>query len=745
MSHRFNFLHPTSFLLSIILSLFFTSLNSKEPNDQTFLTTEENGALQKSINSQLINTDDDDFSTQLDLIRNAVSTPNSKCFISYAWEQDKQHSHHTFAKKLCDDLKKAGLSTNIDVNDLLPGEIIEDYIKKIDLDDYFVIVLLTPTYKKKQEILNSWIFKEVSLITNRFQRNQKNKLENASFFYIPLLIEGAINDSLPDCLNILDSERLYIDFQEGTYSDNFLRMLRQKLLHPQKLLPRQWISIVGNLLDFSVPQFKKIFFIESKGNEQEATYLTQLWKILNPKQTDSVGGQSCALTGMGGIGKTQLALAYANEAKRFFAYDVIHWVYSERLESIHQSYVDLLVSLKSNFPENQLSTFDIRQLVNELRTQLARKSTKWLLIYDNVPAFTDIAGLLPSCDGHILITSRSQTGWDQQQVNLEVFTEEEAIHYLLQKMGLRDSASHEQRSLALALVRELGFLPLALSHAASYMEVNRLGGDFKAYLSKLQTSAAKLFLYHPNKKLKDLSQLYAHSITETERKKYYEEIRSYVDKTQEYPFSVGLTWNVTKEMLSPLSQYIFSHLSYCDPDKISLDELKFLVFPENDHLFIDSELFTESICELSNYSLISYNRDTGIASMHRLLQKAELYFAINASSTTNSLNTTKILENLIYSWLKFIEDEEKNLKSKTKEELSQSYSHLSSLIAHITNVEKHLENTKQSCIKNTEYDVEINGLFLEGLKQKRLTVLRKISSRLEKLYENQIIDKNIDL
>lgn len=239
-----------------------------------------------------------------------------------------------------------------------------------------------------------------------------------------------------------------------------------------------------------------------------------------------------------------------------------------------------------------------------------------------------------------------------------------------------------------------------------------MGGDFRAYLAKFQTSAAKLFLHHPNKKLKELSQALVACTEETKRRECFDAIRSYVEETQEYPFSVGLTWSISKEMLSPLTKHIFSYLCHCDPNSIFLDTLKFLVSPSGCSSVIDPDEFNESICELANYSLISYNRDSETVSMHRLVQQVELCIPdiSNASPIT-------ILENIAYAWLEFWDNEYCTFNTKSPDARMVFYNSMLSLIIHINRISLLLEELTQNdneIIKENAYILKTNFKVLRS-------------------------------
>jgi hypothetical protein len=107
--------------------------------------------------------------------------------------------------------------------------------------------------------------------------------------------------------------------------------------------------------------------------------------------------------------------------------------------------------------------------VQLVRNQLSGGDKKWLLLCDNADTTEpgDLRRLLPSGPhGRILITSRNPH-WRQQGpvLRLDVFTLQEAAAFWRERLGQEESGEAGGRR---ALAEELGYLPLALEHAAAY-------------------------------------------------------------------------------------------------------------------------------------------------------------------------------------------------------------------------------------------------------------------------------------
>jgi hypothetical protein len=184
-----------------------------------------------------------------------------------------------------------------------------------------------------------------------------------------------------------------------------------------------------------------------------------------------------ALQGMGGVGKTQLALEYAH---RFAGeYDLAWWIPAEQPGLIGEHLVALaqkihLVPAGTTTPE----------AVEALRDHL-RRIERWLLVFDNAEDRDELSAWLPDGPGHLLITSRNPN-WTgvAVPVNVDVFTRAEStalLHSHLPWLGEVDADR---------LAGALGDLPLAIGQAGDLLAETRLPAE--TYLSELADHAADL-------------------------------------------------------------------------------------------------------------------------------------------------------------------------------------------------------------------------------------------------------------
>lgn len=162
-----------------------------------------------------------------------------------------------------------------------------------------------------------------------------------------------------------------------------------------------------------------------------------------------------ALHGFGGVGKTQLAVEYAYRfADR---YDLVWWIPAEQQSLVLQSLVDLGRQLGIPVTE------EFTQASSLVIDALSSTGLRWLLVYDNANEPDDLAHLIPSTGGHVILTSRNQTWsnvWDAIEVN--IFERPESVS-LIRKRGTGISLDDADR-----LAEKLGDLPLALDQAASW-------------------------------------------------------------------------------------------------------------------------------------------------------------------------------------------------------------------------------------------------------------------------------------
>jgi len=285
-----------------------------------------------------------------------------------------------------------------------------------------------------------------------------------------------------------------------------------------------------------------------------------------------------AITGLGGVGKTQLALEYAYHHKE--NYDVLWWVRSEEPVTLAADYAGLATKL--DLPENTSS--DQGVIIEAVRCWL-EKNEGWLLVFDNAQNFEYLEDYLPRAGkGHVIITSRNQHwGGVARMLSVDVFNQNESVEFLLRRTEQNDEGA------ASALADALGNLPLALEQAGAYIE--ETGTSLASYLKLFQ-----------------------------ERQK---ELLS-CGKPAAYPDTVATIWNLSFQKTGekvPASADLLNLCAFLAPDDIP----KSILAEGLEHLpeplasaVANEMLLNELVAALKRYSLLNVAGDS--LSVHRVVQ-----------------------------------------------------------------------------------------------------------------------------
>ena len=201
-----------------------------------------------------------------------------------------------------------------------------------------------------------------------------------------------------------------------------------------------------------------------------------------------------AIAGLGGVGKTQLAIEYAY--RHAAEYDAVLWVGADGAEQAAANLAQQAVAIP------QLGVTVETPQDDALRAVLAwlEHTPGWLLIFDNANHPNDVRPLLPRSlgldgtvgrGGHVLITSRHRD-WSgtAQSVGVPVWSREESLQFVQERTG-RDLSAESDASSADALCEALGDLPLSVAQACGYMTATET--TLAEYLELFQTRRADLW------------------------------------------------------------------------------------------------------------------------------------------------------------------------------------------------------------------------------------------------------------
>ena len=231
---------------------------------------------------------------------------------------------------------------------------------------------------------------------------------------------------------------------------------------------------------WNIPYHRNLFFT---GREEILARLHHTFHV----NTARASVQVQALSGLGGVGKTQIAIEYAY---RFHQdYTAVLWLRAETSDILIADILRLARVLGLPESNEQHQQYVIEGVKRWLSIQ-----KRWLLILDNVEKMSIVQEILPvqvEGRGHTLVTTRAQvTGIMATRIEVEPLPAEEGVLFLLRRAKfLAPDASLQQASGELvrattALAQELGGLPLALDQAGTYME--ETGCRVSDYLDRYQ-------------------------------------------------------------------------------------------------------------------------------------------------------------------------------------------------------------------------------------------------------------------
>src|SRR5271165_3366027 len=303
-----------------------------------------------------------------------------------------------------------------------------------------------------------------------------------------------------------------------------------------------------------------------------ADELDQLDAILTqdrPAAVTQVG--RAAVQGLGGVGKTTLAVEYANRFRNL--YDGVWWCSAETRAGLMTSLAALAMELEVASSEEA----DVEKAAKAALRRIAEQGEIWLLVYDNVASPEEITGLLPFAGARVLITSRFSdwSGW-ADEVSLDVLPIAEAIAFLMGRAGRSDETG------ARTLAEALGRLPLALDHAAATCRRTQM--SFAAYRAK----ASSLIAAAP--------------------------------RGAGYPRSVAATFDLAIDEAvaqRPAPEALMVFLAYCAPERIPLTLVEGAIDDEDER--------TAALAALAELSLVKHDpfEDGAPAvTVHRLVQAA---------------------------------------------------------------------------------------------------------------------------
>ncbi|KAK5095508.1 hypothetical protein LTS08_008151 [Lithohypha guttulata] len=273
-----------------------------------------------------------------------------------------------------------------------------------------------------------------------------------------------------------------------------------------------------------------------------ARELEEMARALRPGEP-AVEQRRVVLGGLGGMGKTQLAIAYAREHQA--SYTSVLWLNATSELTLTASFRSMAETLPSASSVAKLD--DDEALRHAFRWLSDVRNTQWLLVYDNYddPDQYKITKYFPTtCNGTMIITTRLPAlvqGQRMRQVRVSSMEDVEESLQILQNRSRRDNVRQDPDGHRLA--QRLAGLPLALATAGAYLGKTTL--TFRQYLEAYEQH----FNIHPRRPVN---------------------LEEYTDRT------LHTTWDLTYHRLEcddPLAAKVLKLLAYFDHQEIWFDLL----------------------------------------------------------------------------------------------------------------------------------------------------------------------------
>jgi len=292
--------------------------------------------------------------------------------------------------------------------------------------------------------------------------------------------------------------------------------------------------------------------------------------------------KAAALSGLGGVGKTQTAAHYAYEHQ--YEYRAVLWTLADTAESLKSSLVAIAhrLDLPEKDAQKQQDTIDAVK-------KWLQSHEDWLLIFDNADDISLIDPIFRSEQCHLLLTTRAQTTEPlAQRIGLSAFSEEEGKTFLLRRSldkprnpsGVITDYAFIDKITARQIAQRLDNLPLALDQAGAYIRETQCG--LSGYLERYRTHAPKLLARRGT-------------------------------TTSDHPDAIAKTWLLSFENIAqenPTARDILSLCAFLHPDNIA----------EEIFSFIDTLDLDEALSVIFKYSLVHRDPNTQMLSIHRLVQ-----------------------------------------------------------------------------------------------------------------------------
>ena len=319
-----------------------------------------------------------------------------------------------------------------------------------------------------------------------------------------------------------------------------------------------------------------------KGRDAE---LAELARSLGAAPCDAASPTAIrVLHGMGGIGKTRLAVEHA--WRHAGGYTALLYAGAGDPEALQRNLAALCGRSLLDLPEQAQAD---QALQRDAVLAWLQSHPGWLLVLDNVDspeAAAACEALLPRlAGGHVLLTSRlTQWGGGVRTLPVGLLAPDAAADFLLDRTAAGRRPQPDDATAARALADELGHLALALEQAGAYIAQRRQ--TFAQYRADWERQRGRVLAWHDA-------------------------------RLMSYPASVAITWQTSFDRLGEPARALLRRLAWLAPEPVP-ESLIDVSVPGVEEADADP---WAALAELAGYSLAARAAEAPVFAVHRLVQE----------------------------------------------------------------------------------------------------------------------------
>jgi tetratricopeptide (TPR) repeat protein len=509
-----------------------------------------------------------------------------KVFISYSHDSQEQMDR---VLALSDRLRKEGLDCRIDQYEQSPPEGWPQWCARQVEQSEFVLVACAETYLRRfkgeetpgKGLGGTW---EGHIITQELYNAQgKNNRFVPIIFseqdaaYVPIILQGATRYAI----------------LEG-YEPLYRRLTNQPLITMPTLGAVKPMRAREGLPSLPKLERKQDFVQAWNVPYPRNPFFTGREKVLEALGESLERRGAAALSGLGGVGKTETAVEYAYRHRN--NYNFVFWAKAESRDTLVWDFASIAAVL--SLPE---STAKEQEAAVSAVKRWLENNAAWLLVLDNADDLPMVREFIPhDPQGHILLTTSAQAASAiAERVEIEEMEREEGALFLLRRAGVivKDAqftaANQTDRELAKQISQELVGLPLALDQAGAFIE--ETPSSLAEYIELYRSEGAKL--------------------------------RAKRGGLGDHPSSVTFTFSLAFQKVAPNSPAAADLIRVCAflaPDAIPEEVFTEGAAELGDNLRTIATSpfdFTQALEEAGRFSLIDRNSQKKTLDIHRLVQE----------------------------------------------------------------------------------------------------------------------------